>query len=200
MHMFCNHVSNFKNLAMFLFLSRCFLRAPLLKWYLLWSVPFGRAQSRLTGWRRCCYSRFPRHSFAGHPDPSFPRGCNHTHPLQCAWSSWFHTCEETVHIFNPFLHVIPLPPSFHPYYVYLPGESPFWSKWIVSPDTPVKLVFIRNSNNLRPSMGRMASHKPSHQKKELLSRLTGFTSKHTNKCHYSTLYPGHRASCMACRP
>lgn len=42
----------------------------------------------------------------------------------------------------------------------LPGESPFWSKWMVSPDTPVKLVLIRNSSSLRPSMGRMFSHKP----------------------------------------
>lgn len=47
---------------------------------------------------------------------------------------------------------------------YLPGESPFWSKWMVSPDTPVKLVFIRNSSSLRPSMGRMASHKPWQQR------------------------------------
>lgn len=44
--------------------------------------------------------------------------------------------------------------------VYLPGESPFSSNRIPSPDTPVKLVFIRKSRSLEPSIGRMASHRP----------------------------------------
>ncbi len=44
--------------------------------------------------------------------------------------------------------------------VYLPGESPFASNKIPSPDTPVKLVFIRKSRSVAPSIGRMASHRP----------------------------------------
>lgn len=47
-----------------------------------------------------------------------------------------------------------------PVRIYLPGESPFASNRIPSPDTPVKLVFIRKSSSLEPSMGRMASHRP----------------------------------------
>lgn len=43
---------------------------------------------------------------------------------------------------------------------YLPGESPFSSNKIPSPDTPVKLVFIRKSSSLAPSIGRMASQRP----------------------------------------
>lgn len=45
-------------------------------------------------------------------------------------------------------------------HLYLPGESPFSSNRIPSPETPVKLVFIRKSRSLEPSMGRMASHSP----------------------------------------
>lgn len=48
---------------------------------------------------------------------------------------------------------------------YLPGESPFSSNKIPSPDTPVKLVFIRKSSSVAPSIGRMASHKPLKQMK-----------------------------------
>lgn len=60
-------------------------------------------------------------------------------------------------------------PAFLVFYD-LPGESPFWSKCMVSPDTPVKLVLIRNSSSLRPSMGRMSSHKPCFQmERETLS-------------------------------
>lgn len=44
--------------------------------------------------------------------------------------------------------------------LYLPGESPFSSNRIPSPETPVKLVFIRKSSSVAPSIGRMASHRP----------------------------------------
>lgn len=43
---------------------------------------------------------------------------------------------------------------------YLPGESPFSSNKIPSPETPVKLVFIKKSSSVAPSIGRMASHSP----------------------------------------
>lgn len=71
------------------------------------------------------------------------------------------------------------PPSLlRSHFPHLPGESPFWSKWMVSPDTPVKFVFMRKSNSLRPSMGRIASHKPCRHIKSVTYSGSIYTQTH----------------------
>ena len=57
---------------------------------------------------------------------------------------------------------------------YLPGESPFSSNQMSSPETPVKVVLRRKSRRWLPSMGFMLSQSPT--------------------------WPGHRWVCMSCSP
>lgn len=57
---------------------------------------------------------------------------------------------------------------------YLPGASPFSSNHTSSPDTPMNVDLMRKSRSLLPSMGFMASQRPT--------------------------WPGQRAWCMFCSP
>lgn len=138
---------------------------------------------RRTWWLHLYWARFHHHLFSSHCCPSCQHWCSHSSPSPSFWSSLFHTYTYKAHSYeNALTHMqhvmsnvtkylqvqVPLSPlqpkrSLFSFSAYLPGESPFSSNRIPSPDTPVKLVFIRKSSSVAPSIGRMASHRPLKQ-------------------------------------